>query len=91
MLQRCFPLVVSLKYINGVTDFTRTSGVYSSLNASSTKSITSGLTTGLSPFPGKIAISRIYNKALTDAEVLQNYNVQKSRFLITKNNLENEG
>jgi len=68
-------------YINGVTDFTRTSGVYSSLNANSTASIKSGLTTGLSPFPGKIAISRIYNQALTDAEVLQNYNAQKNRFI----------
>lgn len=68
-------------YVNGVADFTRTSGVYSSLNANSTESIKSGLTTGLSPFPGKIAISRIYNQALTDVEVLQNYNAQKNRFI----------
>ena len=29
---------------------------------------------------GEIAISRVYNKALTAAEVTQNYNAQKSRF-----------
>ena len=29
---------------------------------------------------GEIAVSRVYNKALTAAEVLQNYNAQKSRF-----------
>ena len=29
---------------------------------------------------GKIAVTRVYNKALTAAEVVQNYNAQKSRF-----------
>ena len=29
---------------------------------------------------GKIAVSRVYNKALTAAEVTQNYNAQVSRF-----------
>ena len=29
---------------------------------------------------GEIAVSRVYNKALTAAEVLQNFNAQKSRF-----------
>lgn len=29
---------------------------------------------------GKIAVTRVYNKALTAAEVTQNYNAQKSRF-----------
>ena len=32
------------------------------------------------PFSGNIAITRIYNKALTSAEVLQNYNALKGRF-----------
>jgi len=32
------------------------------------------------PFSGQIAITRIYNKALTAAEVLQNYNALKGRF-----------
>jgi len=33
-----------------------------------------------SSFNGKIATSKIYNRALSDAEVLQNYNALKSRF-----------
>lgn len=32
------------------------------------------------PFNGKIAIVRVYNKALSAAEVQQNYNLQKARF-----------
>jgi hypothetical protein len=31
-------------------------------------------------FAGNIAITRIYNRALTSTEILQNYNAQKSRF-----------
>jgi hypothetical protein len=31
-------------------------------------------------FQGKIPVVRIYKKALSDSEVLQNYNVQKSRY-----------
>jgi len=34
-------------------------------------------------FPGTIAYNRIYNKALSAAEVLQNYNASKSRFNLT--------
>lgn len=33
-----------------------------------------------SPFKGNIAIAQLYNRALTAAEVLQNYNATKSRF-----------
>ena len=32
-------------------------------------------------FNGKISSVNIYNRVLTDAEVLQNFNAQKSRFL----------
>ena len=34
-----------------------------------------------SPANGKIAVSRFYNRVLTSAEVLQNYNAQKNRFI----------
>jgi hypothetical protein len=34
----------------------------------------------IGPFNGDISSTRIYNKSLTAAEVLQNYNAQKSRF-----------
>jgi hypothetical protein len=33
-------------------------------------------------FPGRIDISRVYNRALSQGEILQNYNAQKSRFNI---------
>jgi len=32
---------------------------------------------------GSIALTRIYNKALTQAEVIQNYNATKTRFNLT--------
>ena len=32
------------------------------------------------PLNGRIALTRIYNRQLTDSEILQNYNIQKSRF-----------
>jgi hypothetical protein len=32
------------------------------------------------PYKGNIAITRIYNRVLTDSEILQNYNAVKSRF-----------
>jgi hypothetical protein len=31
-------------------------------------------------FQGQVSIGQIYNRALSDSEVLQNYNAQKSRF-----------
>ena len=37
--------------------------------------------TGQYHFEGSIPISRIYNRALSASEILQNYNSQKSRFL----------
>jgi hypothetical protein len=67
-------------YVDGVEDFSRTSGVYSSLNPDSTQNLTSGFATGLTYFPGRIANAKIYNKALTSDEVQQNYTVTKSRF-----------
>ena len=36
---------------------------------------------GASSANGKIAVSRFYNRVLTSAEILQNYNAQKSRFI----------
>jgi len=31
-------------------------------------------------YQGKVVISRIYNRALSDSEVLQNFNAHKGRF-----------
>ena len=38
------------------------------------------INTGVNRYTGKIAVVRIYNKALTVPEVLQNYNATKSRY-----------
>lgn len=35
---------------------------------------------GYDPFNGRIAVAHVYNRALSQAEILQNYNVLKSRF-----------
>ena len=32
-------------------------------------------------YTGRIAIAQVYNRVLSGAEILQNYNAQKSRFL----------
>lgn len=37
-------------------------------------------TSGIAPTRGSLAIARIYNRAITATEVLQNYNAEKSRF-----------
>jgi len=39
-----------------------------------------GAISGTSPFQGKISLSKIYNTALSDIEILQNFNAIKSRF-----------
>jgi len=40
----------------------------------------SALTDGNHNFPGKIACATIYNRSLSEDEILQNYNAQKARF-----------
>jgi len=63
-------------YIDGVqVDVTRTG----STNDFSIRTIGWGYSNGYA-FQGDIANTLIYNKALTDAEVAQNYNGQESRF-----------
>ena len=67
-------------YINGV-NVTQQTGLTGTLPTN-----TSGLFLGAYGgggdyhLDGEIAVSRVYNTALTAAEVLQNYNAQKSRF-----------
>lgn len=63
-----------------------TNGVFSNskpftLNTTnSTFLIGAGKYTGFNYFSGNVAFCRIYNRALTDSEVLQNYNATKNRF-----------
>jgi len=65
-------------YINGIlrTSDTQTGAV--STNAGGMFIGTYG--GGGYPYNGNIAIVRVYNRVLTPAEILQNYNAQKSRF-----------
>lgn len=72
-------------YVNGVLVQTSTGQTISSNTSWTTYvggSLTLGRCTGNSNlnYKGKIAISRIYNRALSDSEVLQNFNAQKYRF-----------
>tara|TARA_B110000285_G_scaffold106124_1_gene120784 strand:+ start:682 stop:1362 length:681 start_codon:yes stop_codon:yes gene_type:complete len=67
-------------YINGVLRSTQT-GLTGTIPTNTTGLFLGAYGPGTSYFmDGKIAVSRVYNKALTAAEVLQNFNAQKSRF-----------
>ena len=67
-------------YINGVLRATQT-GLTGTISTNTTGLFLGAYGPGSSYFmDGKIAVSRVYNKALTQAEVTQNFNAQKSRF-----------
>ena len=67
-------------YINGVAITTQT-GLTGTIPTNTTGLFLGAYGPGSSYFiDGKIAVSRVYNKALTQAEVTQNFNAQKSRF-----------
>ena len=67
-------------YINGVAITTQT-GLTGTIPTNTTGLFLGAYGPGSSYFMnGKIAVSRVYNKALTQAEVTQNFNAQKSRF-----------
>jgi len=65
-------------YLNGVQDATGTISTATPVNAPFNIAGTTILTGRW--VNGKIPFCRIYNKALTQAEVTQNFNAQKSRF-----------
>lgn len=72
----------SRAYVNGVE-------VWSSGQAGSIPSATyvlgtygSGLTDGVHNFQGQIGIARVYNRALSLSEIAQNFDAQKSRYLV---------
>lgn len=67
-------------YLNGVLESTSGTTTFTTGNVNVT--IAAGLVTG-SPanlLGANVAITKIYNRQLTDAEVLQNYNAVKPRF-----------
>lgn len=66
-------------YVNGSLISPITTTAYTIQNNSDAKAI--GVGTGYgSPFPGRIASTYLYNRALSASEVLQNYNATKARF-----------
>jgi hypothetical protein len=67
-------------YINGVA-LTAQTGLTGTIPTDTTGLFIGAYGPGTSYFmDGKIAVSRVYNKALTPAQVTQNFNAQKSRF-----------
>jgi hypothetical protein len=71
---------VKYVYINGVAVTTMT-GLTGTISTNTTGLFLGAYGPGSSfQMDGKIAVSRVYNKALTQAEVTQNFNAQKSRF-----------
>ena len=71
---------VKYVYINGVAVTTMT-GLTGTISTNTTGLFLGAYGPGNSfQMDGNIAVSRVYNKALTAAEVLQNFNAQKSRF-----------
>jgi hypothetical protein len=65
-------------YLNGVSDISISVGSLTT-NTQPLRIGTSNDTFWL-PFNGKVSTTQIYNRALSAAEVLQNFNAQKSRF-----------
>jgi hypothetical protein len=66
------PSISNILYINGISRST---------NTSSNPNAPAGTTSIGDPgYPGYISIARIYNRALTATEVLQNYNATKGRY-----------
>ncbi len=63
-------------YVNGALETTSTN----TLNSPSINTLYVGRTGAGEYFNGKIAIVNVYNRVLSDAEVLHNYNAMKVRF-----------
>ena len=67
-------------YVNGIEQSSPTS-VSGVLDTGGTLEYNIGRnTTAAAYFNGKVQLGRLYNRALSAAEILQNYNAQKSRF-----------
>ena len=66
-------------YLNGVKAGTTTDS-YTPMTATTTSNIRIGLGYTGVYYQGNIAVVRAYTRGLSDSEVLQNFNAQKSRF-----------
>ena len=67
-------------YLNGVLESTVGNTIFTSGNVD--VAIAAGLVAGSlsNPLGASVAITRIYNRQLTDAEVLQNFNALRTRY-----------
>ena len=68
-------------YYNGVI-VAQATGITGTISTNTTGLFVGRHGSGGYPMNGKIAVSKVYNKALTAAEVFQNYNATKHRFSI---------
>lgn len=67
-------------FVDGQSEFSVTSNIPSQLNDDSTLDVMIGNFVGGTYFNGKMAILRMYNRALTIGEAQQNYRTHKGRF-----------
>lgn len=67
-------------YINGALVYTNSNFIYEVLSNTNPLSISGQPITGVEKYNGKLAKAALYSRALTDAEVEQNFNALKSRF-----------
>jgi hypothetical protein len=70
----------NILYINGILDNTTTISYPSETTNGNLSIGGQNICSNIGDFLGKIAMSRIYNRALSAQEVLQNYNATKGRF-----------
>ena len=72
--RRTSPSILDSLYINGVSTSTGTTLTPNTPTGSTV------ITLSTAAFNGKVSVARMYNRTLTAAEVLQNYNAVKARF-----------
>lgn len=70
-------------YLNTTNQNLTTAGGFASTNQANYIGTTNAGARGVDDFNGRIAVCKIYNRALSSTEILQNYNAQKTRFGLT--------
>jgi len=75
----CYISSINTLYLNGLLLTPLVTTAYTILNNASIKVLASG-TSGTQFFPGKISQVSIYNRAISEAEVQQNFNALRGRY-----------
>ena len=65
-------------YVNGIQESTSAS---TTTYTGNDEILIGAFGTGTNVFAGRIAVAQVYNKVLTDQDILQNYNATKGRFI----------